>query len=73
MKSWEQNNYIEIYLIHREGKSAFAERFIKATKNKIYEYMNSISRKVFVDKLDDIIDKHKGRGSYSTVIRNQVF
>ena len=29
MKSWLQDNNIEIYSIHNEGKSVVAERFIK--------------------------------------------
>ena len=30
----------------------FAERFIKTLKNKIYKYMTSISKNVYIDKLD---------------------
>ena len=70
MKSWKQDNYIEIYSIHNEVKCVFAERFINTLKNKIYEYITSISKNVSVDKLHDIVDKHKGRGSYSTLIMN---
>ena len=29
MKSWLQDNDIEMYLTHKEGKSVVAERFIK--------------------------------------------
>ena len=29
MKSWLQDNDIEMYLTHNEGKSVVAERFIK--------------------------------------------
>ena len=39
MKSFLQNNDIEIYSIHNEGKSVIAERFARAFKNKIYKYM----------------------------------
>ena len=70
IKSWKQDNYIEIYSIRNEVKCVFAERFIKTLKNKIYEYITSISKNVSVDKLIDIVDKHKGRGSYSTLIMN---
>ena len=70
MKSWKQDNYIEIYSIHNEVKCDFAERFINTLKNKIYEYITSISKNVSVDKLHDIVDKHKGRGSYSALIMN---
>ena len=42
MKSFLQNNDIEMYSLHNEGKSACAERYIRALKNKIYKYTNSI-------------------------------
>ena len=43
---------------HNEGKSVIAERFIRTLKNKIYKYMTSVSKNVFIDKLDDIGNKH---------------
>ena len=58
MKSFLQNNNIEIYLAHNEGKSVVAERFIRTLKNKIYKYMTSMSKRVYIDKLDDIVNKH---------------
>ena len=42
MKSWLENNDIEMYSMHNEGKSVVAERFIRILKNKIYMYMTSI-------------------------------
>ena len=45
MKSWLENNDIEIYSTHNEGKSVSAERFIRTLENKIYKYMISISKK----------------------------
>ena len=42
MKSWLQDNDIETYSTHNEGKSAVAERFIRTLNNKIYKYMTSI-------------------------------
>ena len=44
MKSFLQNNDIEMHSTHNEGKSVCAERSIRALKNKIYKYMNSIRR-----------------------------
>ena len=35
MKSLLQNNDVEMYSAHNEGKSVIAERFIKTLKNKI--------------------------------------
>ena len=52
---------IKIYSIHREGKFVVAERFIRTLKNKIYRYMISISKNVYIDKLDDIVDKYNNR------------
>ena len=54
-KKWFQDNVM--YSAHNEGKSVVAERFIRTFKNKIYKYMSSISKKVYIDKLDDIVDK----------------
>ena len=45
-------------LVHNEGKSVVAERFIRTLKNKIYKYMTLISKNVYIDKLDDIVDEH---------------
>ena len=56
MKSWVEKNDIEMYSTHNEGKSVIAERFIRTLKNKIYKYMTSISKNVYNDKLDDIVD-----------------
>ena len=42
MKSWLENNDIEMYSTHNEGTSVVAERFIRILKNKTYMYMNSI-------------------------------
>ena len=48
-----------MYLTNSEGKSVVAERFIKTLKNKIYKYMTSISKNVYIDKLDDIVKEYK--------------
>ena len=47
-----------MYLIHNEGKSVVAERFIGILKNKIYKYMTAISKNVYIDKLDDIVNEY---------------
>ena len=51
-----RRNAIEVYSTHNEGKSVIAERFIRALKDKIHKYMTSISRNVYIDKLDDIVN-----------------
>ena len=39
MKLLLENNAIEMYSTHNEGKSVIVERFIRTLKNKIYKYM----------------------------------
>ena len=46
-----------MYSMHNERKSIITERFIGTLKNKIYKYMTSISKNVYIDKLDDIVNK----------------
>ena len=57
-KKWLKDNDIEMYSIHNEGKSVAAERFIRTLKNKIYKYMTAISKNVYIDKLDDIVNEY---------------
>ena len=58
MKSWLEKNDIVMHSTYNERKSAVPERFIKTLRNKIYKCMASISRKVYIDKLDDTVDKY---------------
>ena len=44
-----------MYSTHNEEKSVVAERFIRTLKSKIYKYMTSLSKNVYIDKLDDIV------------------
>ena len=50
MKSLLRDNNIEMYSIHNKEKSVAAERFIRTLKNRIYKYMTSISKNVYIDK-----------------------
>ena len=52
MKSWLEKNDIDTNSTHNEGKSVIAGRFIRTLNNKIYKYMTSISKNVYIDKLD---------------------
>ena len=54
-KKWLKDNNIEMYLIHNEGKSVVAERFIRTLRMKIYKYMTSATENVYINKLDDIV------------------
>ena len=58
MKSWLQDSDIVMYSTHNEGKSVVPERFIKSLRNRIYKYMTSISKNVYIDKLDDIANEN---------------
>ena len=51
MKSFLQDNDIEMYSTHNEGKSSVAERFVRTLKNKICKYTNSFSANVYINKL----------------------
>ena len=58
LKKWIKDNDIETYSIHNEGKSFVAEKFIRTLKNKICKYMTSISKKVYINKLDDLVSEY---------------
>ena len=58
MKSRLEKNDKEMYSTHNEGKSVIAERFRRTLKNKVYRYMTSMLKNVFIDKLDDIVNKY---------------
>ena len=47
-----------MHLTYNEEKSVAAERFISALKNKIFKHMTAISKNVYFDVLDDIVDKY---------------
>ena len=66
-KKWLQDNDIVMYSTNNEGKSAVAERFIRMLKSKIYKYMISISKNVYINKLDDIVDEYNN--TYHTTIK----
>ena len=47
-----------MYSAFNEGKSVVAERFIRTLKNKIYKHMTAVSKNVYIDVLDDIVNKY---------------
>ena len=51
------NLFKRFYSTYNKGKSFVAERFIGTLKNKIFKYITAISRNVYFDVLDDIVDK----------------
>ena len=62
MKSWLQDNDMEIYSTHNEGESVVAERFIRVLKNKY----TSIWLQYQIHKLADIVNK-KNNTYHSTI------
>ena len=47
-----------MYSTHNDGKSVVGERFIRSLKSKIYKCMISITKSVYIDKLDNIVNKY---------------
>ena len=66
-KKWLKDNGIEMYSTHNEGKSIFSERFIRTIKSKIYKRMTSISKYVYIDKLDDTV--HEYNNTYHRTVK----
>ena len=66
-KKWSQDNDIIMYSTNNEGKSVVAERSIRTLKSKIYKYMTSISKNVYIDKLNVIVNKYNN--TYHTTIK----
>ena len=69
IKSWLEKNDIEMYSTHSEVKSVVAERFIRIIKNKNYKHMTSISKIVYVDKLDDIVNEYNNTKHRTTKMK----
>ena len=61
MRSWLEKNDIEMNSTHNEEESVVAERFIRTLKNKIYKHMISITKNVYIDKLDHIVNKYNNK------------
>ena len=47
-----------MYSTHNAGKSVVAERFIRTLKNKVYKYMTSTSKNVYIDQSNDIVSEY---------------
>ena len=60
-----------MYSTHNEGKSVVAETYIRTLETKTYKYMTSISKNVYIDKLDEIVNKYNNT-DYRPVKMNPV-
>ena len=58
MKAWLEKIDIEMYSRHNEGKFFVAEIFIRTLKNKIHKYLTSLSKNMYIHKLDDVVNKY---------------
>ena len=58
LKRFLKINNIEMYSTYNEEKSVVTERFIRTLKNKIFKHMTAVSKNVYFDVLDDILDKY---------------
>ena len=47
-----------MYSTYNEGKSVVAERFIRTTKTKIHKYMTAISKNIYYNVLDNIVNEY---------------
>ena len=47
-----------MYSTYNKGKSVVAERFTRTFKNKISKHMTAVSKNVYFDVLDDIVNKY---------------
>ena len=54
---------------HNKVKFAVTERFIRALKNKIFKYVSSLSKNVYIGKLDDIANKYNTTYHRTTKIK----
>ena len=57
-KDFLKINSIEMYSTYNEGKSVITERLIRTLKNKIFKHMTAISKNVYFDVLDDIVNEY---------------
>ena len=58
VKDFLKINNIEMYSTFNEGKSVVAEIFIRTLKNNIFKHMTAISKNVYFDVLDGIVNKY---------------
>ena len=61
IKDFVKINNFEMYLTYNEGKSVAVERFIRTLKNKIFKHVTAISKNVYFDVLNDIVNKYNNK------------
>ena len=61
IKDFVKINNFEMYLTYNEGKSVAVERLIRTLKNKIFKHVTAISKNVYFDVLNDIVNKYNNK------------
>ena len=67
IKSWFQDNATEMPSTLNDEKSAVAENVVRNIKNKIYKCMTSISKKLYINKLVNIVNEYNN--TYHSTIK----
>ena len=57
-KDFLKINNIEMYSTYNKGNSVVAERFIRTLKNKIFKHVTTISKNVYIDLLNNIVNRY---------------
>ena len=52
-------NNTEMYSTYNEEKYVVTERFIRTLKSKIFKHMRAVSKNVYFDVLDNVVNKYK--------------
>ena len=58
-----------MYSTYNEGKSFVIERFIRTLKNKIFQHVAALSKNIYFNVLDDIVNKYKNAVHRTTKIK----
>ena len=61
---------IEMYSTYNEGKSVVAERIIRVLKKKIFNHMTAVSKDVYFDALDNILNKYNNTDDRTIKIKS---
>ena len=56
-KDFLKVNNIEMYSTYNESNSIVAERFIRTLNKNFFKHMTTISKNVYIDVLNDIVNK----------------
>ena len=69
-KDFLKINNIEMYSTYNEGNSVVAERFIRTLKNRTFKHMTTISKNVYIDVLNDIVNKYNNTVHKTTKMKS---